>query len=493
MLRAFLPYIGRSIVRELISHPYLYYTAYKKLFTYTPKNLTLPTRLEPPPYYSGHKPVVHQPLPFIIPSRLPAPQYSTYKSHPESKLISDIGFCSKDTCMSSNKQVLKTKVDAAVNRALNSMANNGRRRPRRRRMRRNGNRNNLNSQNLSVTRYSAPLAIGSTVNPRNIQRLRRVLLHHSELVLSITGSSTFTTGKFELNVGLPASFPWLSRMAIIFEKYFVYSMAFHYVPAIPADSAGALYLAFDYDASETAPSSKTQFMMNQDAISSTIWAPVTLLLDGQKCRERGELYIRSAGVPGGQDIKTFDLGALFYATSGFTGSGIVGDLYLEYKLDLLIPTSWENESMSQMWADSSLTSPGPDFPFGNANLVSPVTGSSNLATLGYDATNARNTLTWNVIGYYLVLLSVTGTNFEGSDFILELTAPSPGTTKQFGYSITCLDCDTLTVAAGIYVPDIGYSHRLTVDGTSIVAWTGQNAAQMLIVPLSADIYNSTSF
>jgi hypothetical protein len=51
----------------------------------------------------------------------------------------------------------------------------------------------------------------------------------------------------------------------------------------------------------------------------------------------GERYVRSGPVPAGSDPKTYDAGTIYFSTDGFGGSGTIGELHVEYTVDLINP------------------------------------------------------------------------------------------------------------------------------------------------------------
>lgn len=451
MLAAAIPYFGKLAVKELVKHP----TFYKGIYDYFSGRDNLNTTYHTPPY------LVHSDL-------------ADYQL-----------------------KEMSSKRNGNGNGKKNGSNGRSSRRNRRRNRNRNigsSNANAMGASNLNQVVRSAPVALGSIIGARNLGRLRRMPIRHSELFASIEGTAAFTAGGTPFNPGLAVSFPWLSRIALVFEKYLVNNVTYHYVPSLPSDTPGNIYLGFEYDPTELLPSSKMQFMMNQDSTSASAWMPVSLQLDPSKCRQRGELYVRTSGLTGSQDIKTYDLGIFEFATSGISGiTDTIGDLYIEYSIDLLIPTSWENELIAEMWYDDTLSSPTASAPFGVSNVTGVVTGSSVVAILSYDSVLTRNVLTWYVPGYYFLAITISAADIDSLTIGLDLTTVTgTATNKNFGTVEPATNVTTITLCAGIFVSDYLTQTRMSISGTG-VAITTISSAQLIIMPISADIYNSALF
>lgn len=99
-----------------------------------------------------------------------------------------------------------------------------------------------------VTQLPASLGYSNVNNGNN----KTLSLTHRELVAPIVqASSAGTTYVYRVNAANANIFPWLSSLAPSFEKYTINSMHLEYVPQCGTTTAGVVYLAFDYDPTDT--------------------------------------------------------------------------------------------------------------------------------------------------------------------------------------------------------------------------------------------------
>lgn len=110
-------------------------------------------------------------------------------------------------------------------------------------------------------------------------------VHRRELVcgLSHSGSATFTidplsasTPGFDLNPATDTLFPWLSSMAVNFERYKFSRLSFEIVPSQAATTAGRYYMAVDYDYDDPVATTKAQLMANVTAAEAAVWQPLKI-------------------------------------------------------------------------------------------------------------------------------------------------------------------------------------------------------------------------
>lgn len=160
---------------------------------------------------------------------------------------------------------------------------------------------------------------------------------HREYISDVNGSIAFASIANSINPGLPAVFPWLSTIARNYESYHFRKLKFCYETESSTTTVGTLILSVDYDASDVAPDSKAQALSYRNSVRSAPWdrcCHESLLEDLSKLKSH---FVRSAAVPTGADIKLYDIGTLFVCTQGETGTSVIGELYVEYDLELMTP------------------------------------------------------------------------------------------------------------------------------------------------------------
>ena len=159
-----------------------------------------------------------------------------------------------------------------------------------------------------------------------------------ELVALVGGSASLQSTSWQLQPGLAAVFVWLSAISRLYQKYRIRRLRLIYKPMVsnfdPLGSKGKCCVSFDTDALGSPLSSFIQaegmtpnmrFMPYQDAELDIT----------PSCG--GERYVRSGPVPAGSDPKTYDAGTIYFSTDGFGGSGTIGELHVEYTVDLINP------------------------------------------------------------------------------------------------------------------------------------------------------------
>lgn len=191
----------------------------------------------------------------------------------------------------------------------------------------------------------APTAFGSVVEA-GTPRIRYnakggCFITHRELafnLLSSSSNSVFYSQSASINPGLSAMFPWLAGVANNFEQYRFHKLQFHYITRTTTTTTGDVYLAIDYDASDTIPSSEQQVSSYTGVVSGSVWSLFTFVAN--KDRSFLSRYVRQGAVPTGTDVKTYDVGNLIMASVDVnSGSAPIGKVWVEYTVELINPQS----------------------------------------------------------------------------------------------------------------------------------------------------------
>lgn len=251
-----------------------------------------------------------------------------------------------------------------------------------------------------------------------------VCFSYSEYVMDVySGGTPFQNIKYSVNPGL-SWFSFLSQLAEQFEQYSFEQLIFKYVPTVTNVTAtgqlGSVIMAFKYNASDPLFLTKQQMMGYSGAINDVISQPLLL---GVECDPRKgaakELYIRAGSVPSGQDIKTYDLGALYLGTAGvnttsFPSGTQIGELHVMYTIRLMKPRIFATVGGSVGYdafvANIGLTTT----PF-NLFGSSPMKGIGNSIGCSVSKQPPYNIVTFpdNVVGYFDIYFVVYGTGFTG--------------------------------------------------------------------------------
>jgi hypothetical protein len=148
---------------------------------------------------------------------------------------------------------------------------------------------------------------------------------------------------YSLNPGQVVQFPVGSVETQQWQKYRFRNFRVIYEPIVNEyntnnDGAGEIIIGFDPDASDQAPTSYSQAVNMKPVARGRPCDKIVLVVPQQLLKGQNDAhFVRHAGLPGGSDIKTYDVGLINISVvgSGTTGSTVLGNIFFEYELDLL--------------------------------------------------------------------------------------------------------------------------------------------------------------
>jgi len=158
-----------------------------------------------------------------------------------------------------------------------------------------------------------------------------------------TSTGFVVLNSYSVNPGQSTVFPWMSKKAILYEKYQFKDLEFIYKPMVSQfaslGTTGKVILSFDYDASDAPPTSKQQMEDTDPSADGMPYEMICLKMRPRDLHKNSDAkYVRPGGLPGGSDIKTYDCGILNVATSGIeANSGTLGELWVKYNCLLTVP------------------------------------------------------------------------------------------------------------------------------------------------------------
>lgn len=168
---------------------------------------------------------------------------------------------------------------------------------------------------------------------------------HREYIGDIISSATagaFKIDSFNVNPGLPTTFPWLSGVVgANFQQYRLNGMAFEF-RSMSGDALnsvntalGSVIMSSDYDSADAAFTSKQQMENTEYGVSCK---PSVNMLHAIECARSqtsiSELYVRNFGVPTGTDIRLYDMCKFYIASVGCQGTSVnLGELWVTYDVD----------------------------------------------------------------------------------------------------------------------------------------------------------------
>lgn len=178
------------------------------------------------------------------------------------------------------------------------------------------------------------------------------------------GSSIFENRTYVINPKNPDTFPWLSRIAGLFDQWEPHGIVFEFHTTSSAyngtsQALGAVIMATDYDVDD-APYANKQIMENADYACSTV--PSTNLLHGVECdpSERPMSVMYTDSRP--SNLKFSDLGNFQIATQGMsTADTTLGELWVSYDITFykkqLVPAIVEIPFFSSTYIPIAIGSP----------------------------------------------------------------------------------------------------------------------------------------
>jgi len=293
-------------------------------------------------------------------------------------------------------------------------------------------------------------------------------VEEDEYIADVNGSVTFATTAFPVNPGQAATFPWLSKQAAQWEKYYWEYLEFYYKPEVSAfaqnGAAGKVILSMDYDAADAPPSSKQQAEDTDPHADAMPYEDLLLQLDPYEMFQMGlSKYVRPGGLPGSTDIKTYDSGNLSVSTIANVNATLIGELHVRYAVVFEVPVLESSAGGSVpannqvAWFMSSIAEPETTgVPLTLALATAEANGIAAVNTAGSIVPPAGN---------YLVDAWVTGSAATA------VTEQSVAFEKNGAVVGTQAPLTTLAAAA--------ISTELTVGGSWFVTCNGTDALKLV--------------
>jgi len=186
--------------------------------------------------------------------------------------------------------------------------------------------------------------MGAQNRSSGLRRSKRV--ENDEFVVAISSAATganFGNTAFACNPGQASSFPWLAGEATQWEKYRFEYLEFYYEHDVSsfatAGTTGKVVMSFDYDAADSPPTSKAQMLDTEPHADGMPNEDFGLSMNPADLDGRTDMhYVRLAGLPGGADIRLYDVGNLNVATQGIASNATeLGELHVRYAVVFEVP------------------------------------------------------------------------------------------------------------------------------------------------------------
>ena len=216
-----------------------------------------------------------------------------------------------------------------------------------------------------------------------------------------TGVVPFSVKRYDINPGLPETFPWLSQIAQNYDEYeieqliFSFSTAVSDIGASATGQCGNVLMVGDYNVDSPNFRSKEDLMMYQGAVSTKTTESACCAIECNPKKNAGSpgKFTRTAGLPLNKNKFDYDLGTLNVAVSAapvaYAGQSL-GELWVSYRVKLRKPKFYANKAYG-VQQDIFVTSQGtisPSFPMGSNALLLKSPQNTIKAALGLEVANS---------------------------------------------------------------------------------------------------------
>lgn len=164
-------------------------------------------------------------------------------------------------------------------------------------------------------------------------------IHQMERIANVTSNGTtsgaFKADSYSINPANSTTFPWLSSIAALFDKYKFHKLRFFFINNSPTSIAGNVTMAVDFDTLDSIPANGVAMSNLAKFTSFAPWKAEELVIPVN--RPPNNTWLFTAGtIPSGADAKTYNLGNFLISTEGITSTGyLAGYLCVEYDVELL--------------------------------------------------------------------------------------------------------------------------------------------------------------
>jgi len=292
-------------------------------------------------------------------------------------------------------------------------------------------------------------------------------LKFQEYVQDISGSVAFSANSFSVQPGLAEMFAWLSVQAPSYQEYRFRSLRFRYETEKSSSTSGKLMMAFQPDAADGVPVNKQEMLENEFKAKCAVWQEIQFSVPCNEALGKRR-YIRTADLAANLDIKTYDFGNLVVATNGCADTSAVGELYVEYEIELLTPVL--NLQAIAAATSKQITGVSPS--------QTSFMGTTPTTTSGLDISATGNVVTFNRVGRYLVGVKLDGTGLFTSMSPVT-SASTASVTQANGISNAAANAGTVSVSEYVVVvTERGQTMSLvfTTVSTTITASTTRIAS-----------------
>jgi hypothetical protein len=274
---------------------------------------------------------------------------------------------------------------------------------------------NNNNPSMRTMVQTAPNAIGSIIQrmpPVISARNGKTVINHSEPLGKLLGSVAFVNTQFAVNPGLISMFPWMGLIGYAWEAYHFTKLVVHFFTSKGTNVTGVVAIAPEFDVADGPPISLQAIEQEQGSSRGAPWTNFSCRVDPTRVG-MGMIgprrYIRSGNVPTGRDSRLYDVCNINIGVEGMADATAVGEIWLEYEVELDKPTV-------NSVASSSMTGGASSTGVGSVSSTN-VLGTSPTFFGRLSPTASLNLVTFNnmIVGLnYMLTLVANGTVFSAA-------------------------------------------------------------------------------
>jgi hypothetical protein len=308
----------------------------------------------------------------------------------------------------------------------------------------------------------APVAVSRSIRKTSRPRMRvrgdAMVISHSEMLGSIlSGTPTANVTAFRCigmraNPGISNVFPWLSSVAVNYEKYRFRRLSFTIVPLVATNTSGRIGIGFDFDSTDLPPGNRQEFYALSTHAENMPWEAARINV---KC----DNTFKFTGTHVAADNKLIDQGQVILMSDSISNGGTISaaiplyDLIVDYEVELIEPQQALFATQAFNSVNTNLVS---GVPLGTGTDTTIITGPNvvtsttvtntvltfNLPAGSYEfmfmgrwsSGSATTTLTTTTTGAALTAFNAGGTSFgvitatasHTSEFALVITTSGVG-------------------------------------------------------------------
>jgi len=326
-------------------------------------------------------------------------------------------------------------------------------------------------------RMNSRTASGLGATSFGSNKARTITVTNDEFIgaVVVANQPNFNVASYPINPGQVTTFPWLSQQARQWERYMFQKLEFYFKREVSefalAGSSGKVIMNVDFDAADGPPTTKQQMEDSVPHIDGMPCENITLALPPRQMHPSVSLakFVRSGGLPGSADIKTYDVGNLNVATQGIQNNVEVGELRVRYTCVFTVP-------VLESTASAPRNNQVAVFEEGNQPIVSGVTTTLILSVQDFNGIGAVNTAGSFILppGNYLFDFFGTAEDDTAEQFIavvqLSKNTVAVGTPANFAMTLaTGLGAGQKIPLSGSWFESSNGTDSFTIDATLIGA------------------------